>query len=70
VAAVQRVIALRWWRQALPVAPGRAPTLARPAMAHDLGDGETLEVHRDGTSSGRAILVRRKGAGEEVRLLL
>lgn len=70
VAAVQRVIALRWWRQALPVAPCRAPRLAGPAVTHDLGGGESLEVHTDGSRAYRALLLRRKGAGEEVRLLL
>ena len=69
-AAIQKVIALRGWRQAVPIPLGRAPTLTRPAETFDLGGGEALEVHPDDTGAYRAILVRRKGAGEEVRLLL
>jgi hypothetical protein len=69
-AAVHKVIALRWWRQALPVAPGKAPTLTGPAAAYDLGSGEALEVYKGDGATYRAVLVRRKGEGEEVRLLL
>ncbi len=69
-AAIHKVIALRWWRQALPVAPGKAPTLTDPAAAYDLGGGESLEVYKGDGDLYRAVLGRRKGAAEEVRLLL
>ncbi len=68
--AVHKVIALRWWRQALRVPPGKAPTLTDPAATHDLGGGETLEVYKGDGGMYRAVLVRRKGRVEEVRLLL
>jgi hypothetical protein len=68
--AAQKIIALRWWRQALPVAPCNVPPLAAPAAVHAFGRGETLEVHGDDTGTCRAVLVRRKGAAEEVRILL
>jgi hypothetical protein len=69
-AAVHKLIALRWWRQALPVPPGKAPTLTDPAAVHDLGGGESLEVYKGDGASYRAVLVRRKCTAEEVRLLL
>jgi hypothetical protein len=69
-AAVHKVIALRWWRQAVPVPPGKAPTLTIPAAVHDLGGGESLEVYKGDGGTYRAVLVRRKGQAEEVRLLL
>jgi hypothetical protein len=52
-AAIQKVIALRWWRQAVPV-PGKAPTLTDPA-AYDLGGGESLEVYKGDGDLYRAI---------------
>ncbi len=69
-AAIHQVIALRWWRQALPVAPGKAPTLTDPAAAYDLGGGESLAVYKGDGAAYRAVLVRRKGEAEEFRLLL
>ncbi len=69
-AAIHKVIALRWWRQAMPVPPGKTPTLTNPAAAYDLGGGECLEVYKGDGAAYRAILVRRKGEAEEVRLLL
>ncbi len=68
-AEVHKVIALRWWRQALPVPPGKAPTLTNPAAAYDVGGGESLEGYKGNGAAYRAILVRRKGEAEEVRLL-
>jgi hypothetical protein len=67
--AIYKVIALRWWREALPVPPGKAPTLSDPAAVHDLGGGESLEVYKGDGDLYRAVLVRRKGKVEEVRLL-
>jgi hypothetical protein len=69
-AAILKLIALRWWRQALPVPSGKAPTLTGPAATHDLGGGESLEVYKGDGDLYRAVLVRRKGEAEEVRLLL
>jgi hypothetical protein len=69
-AAILKLIALRWWRQALPVPPGKAPTLTGPAATHDLGGGESLEVYKGDGAPYRAALVRRKGEVKEVRLLL
>ncbi len=68
-AAIHQVIALRWWRQALRVGPDKAPTLTDPATVYDLGGGESLEVYKGNGAAYRAILVRRKGEAEEVRLL-
>jgi hypothetical protein len=68
-AGMGRTVALRWWREAVPVPPHRSPTLGRPAARFDLGGGELLEVHRDDGGTYRAVLVRRRGADEEVRLL-
>ncbi len=69
LAAIQRAVALRWWRQAVPVPLGGAPTLRGPSATLDLGGGDLLEVHRDDGGTYRAILVRTRGAQVEVRLL-
>ena len=66
---MHKAIVLRWWRQATPVASSQSPTLMRPVETHDLGGGEVIEVHRDDSGKYRAILVRRKGSAEEIRLL-
>lgn len=67
---MHKAVILRWWKQATPVPSAQSPTLMRPVESHDLGDGEVIEVHRDDSGKYRAILVRRKGQEEEIRLLL